>query len=862
MNILTKYTKAALIKNKTRTIVTIIGIILSVSMFTAVAEAIVSAQKFFIDYICHAIGSYHAYVPALDSSEASALTKEYSIKEYESLETIGYADIGSENVYKPYLFVASMSDGFEDMVAINLKSGRLPENPSEIILPYHLFENGNVSFLLGDTLDLQVGKRTLGGKELYQLDSFEEGERLIETTAKKYTVVGFYERFDFSIENYTAPGYTAITTGEKGIKTDVFFKFRSVYNAKARINDIFEKYHDVMSNSSLLKMHGILGSEAMRDMIWGFAFILVALIMFGSVSLIYNSFSISVSERTKQFGMLKSVGATKRQIRRTVIKEALMLCLVAVPLGLVSGCAGIGITLSLISEKFSMLLTKVFAEPVLPATQISLYISPIALMAAAFIGVVTTLISAYIPARRAVRITPLEAVRQSADIKIKRRRIKKYRLTRKLFGFEAMIAAKNFARNKKRYRAAVISMFMSIVLFITASSFCDYLTKSIKTVSRDVGYDIRVYLNNPPEKLDFLLDIKNAKESAYCSTENYDVYLQEELLDGKYSSSFTGKFVHNVRVVFVNDDSYLQLIKDNKLRNNGGAVIVNSYKSYREDGRVTAFSIVDEKKVKDSIKISLPKEIDGYYYSNFDGESFHYYEQKEDGGSQNQIKLSFDEALKEYTFDVAGFIDDKPYFVETNGIAAIYPMSKMTEGSFVDSAFYIADDYTACEQELEQAFTDRSMGYSIFNNAEENATNRALGLVINIFSYGFIVLISLIAIANVFNTITTNIYLRRSELAMTKSVGITKRGFNKMMNYECIICGVRSLIFGLPASVVSTYLIYRAANNGFDADFYLPWYSVTIAVLSVFVVIFTAMLYSMKKLSKENIVETLRNENI
>ena len=862
MNILTSYTTKTLKRNKTRTAVTIIGIVLSVAMFTAVTEAIVSAQHFFINTIEQTKGSYHACVPELDTDEMSAFVKEKPVKNYQRLDGVGYADVGSENTHKPYLYIASMSDGFEDMVAINLKSGRLPQNSQEIILPYHLYENGGVSYKVGDVLNLSVGKRQFEGFDLYQSSEFTEGESLAFTKEKTYKVVGLYRRFDYDIEMYTSPGYTAITKGEKEIiNTDVFCTFKSVYNARTNIHELFEKYPKIISNSDLLKMYGVLGSAAIMDMIGGFATILIALIMFGSVSLIYNSFSISVSERTKQFGMLKSIGATKKQIRSTVIKEALLLCLIGVPLGILSGCAGIGITLFLVSDNFSMILNKLLTDTLVSDLKISLYISPLALSIAAAIGVVTALVSAYIPARRAVRITPLEAVRQSADIKIKRsKRRKKYRLTQKLFGFEGMLAAKNFSRNKKRYRAAVMSMFMSIVLFISASSFCDYLTGAVKTISSDVGYDIRVSMMGSND-YDFLLNLESVKKSAYCENSNYDVYLPDDILEDNYKNVFTGKTVETVSILFVDNENYNKLVKENKLLQNAGAVVINQYKHYDENGKVTVFPVVNEKNLTGKVTISIPKKVDGYYYSHFNGETFCYYEDN-NSNIQDMKELTFDEAITNVSMNIAGYIDQKPYYVENNGIVAIFPVSLMPEELSVNKAFILTDDFAACEKELDTEFTQRGIGYSIYNNAEENATNRALATVINVFSYGFIILISLIAIANVFNTITTNINLRRRELAMIKSVGITKRGERKMMNYECVICGMRSLVSGLPVAVLVTFWIYLAANEGFGTDFYIPWQSIAIAVFSVFVVIFSAMLYSMKKLSKENIIETLRKENI
>ena len=123
-------------------------------------------------------------------------------------------------------------------------------------------------------------------------------------------------------------------------------------------------------------------------------------------------------------------------------------------------------------------------------------------------------------------------------------------------------------------------------------------------------------------------------------------------------------------------------------------------------------------------------------------------------------------------------------------------------------------------------------------------------------------LISLIAAANVFNTITTNINLRRREFAMLKSVGMTAKGMNKMMNFECIMYGTKALIYGLPVSAGVTFLIYRAINEGIDTDFFIPWRAVIIAVLSVFIVVFSTMMYSMSKIKKDNPIDALKNENI
>ena len=174
-----------------------------------------------------------------------------------------------------------------------------------------------------------------------------------------------------------------------------------------------------------------------------------------------------------------------------------------------------------------------------------------------------------------------------------------------------------------------------------------------------------------------------------------------------------------------------------------------------------------------------------------------------------------------------------------------------------------ADDYRAAADAVWEAADEMNLPERKIQNAAENtAVMRALMTVVDVFSYGFIVLISLIALANVFNTISTNIALRRREFAMLRSIGMTHRGFRRMMNYECILYGLKGLIFGVPVACGVTYLIFRALSGGVVLHFYIPWYSIAIAVGSVFAVVFATMLYAMRKVSRGSTIEAIRCENI
>lgn len=358
MNVFHRFTRQSLRKNRSRTWVTIVGIVLSVAMFTAVTEGAYSGVRYLVRTTEYTVGRFHGCYQNLTEQQATQLSRdEKEITEMSAWQTVGWGNIGSQNEYKPYLRVMSMDPDLPDLLSIRLTQGRLPEKAGELLLPEHLWSNGSVRYALGDTMELELGHRTLGGEELTADDPYTKGETLTDTTPHTYTVVGFYQRLDMTTEPFSCPGYTALTCQEQGYQTDEFFRVAHPSRFYSYMEGNAEKYPGLAwySNSTLLNYYGATTFFSVNRMIYSFAVILLLMISFGSVSLIYNSFSISVAERTRQFGILKSVGATKKQIRGSVLYEALVLCAVGIPLGLLVGCLGIGVTLYCLRGSFGFL---------------------------------------------------------------------------------------------------------------------------------------------------------------------------------------------------------------------------------------------------------------------------------------------------------------------------------------------------------------------------------------------------------------------------------------------------------------------------------------------------------------------------
>lgn len=900
MNVFNKVTLQSLKKNKARTIVTIIGIILSAAMICAVTSFASSFMNYAKENTIYSDGNWHGYERDTDFQTYKDIWNTGKVEEAVYLQQLGYAYAdGCENEFKPYIYVLGAGKDVEEVLPIHITSGKYPTSSTEILLPEHLYTNGGVKYNLGDTITLELGQRMLDGYPMSQ-DSpcyiYEQGKEVFNgevldvKETRTYKVVGFYERLSWRIEDFNSPGYTALTLSDKetptSYKYDVYFRME---NPKDTFDFMKEMKLTGDYNSDLLMYSGTFAVNAFTTMLYSLAAIVIGLIMFGSVALIYNAFSISVSERTKQFGLLSSIGATKKQLKRMVFFEALSVSAIGIPIGVIAGVGGIGVTLMLLGDKFKSMGFGV---------DMKLSVSPAAIIIAVVVALITVLISAWIPSKRATKVSAVEAIRQNMDVK-NTKPVKTSKLTYKLFGLPGMLANKHYKRNKKKYRTTVLSLFMSIVLFVSAFAFTDYLMETVGVGFGSVGYDLSMYASGnefdkitPEELLNRMKAAKSVTGGAYSQeryvyTEISTKYLTDEGAEFLSRNKVQGedKSVRNAYsyIAFVDDATFRALLKENGLNEqqymdpeNPLAVAVDGttmFNLYTQKYETTNFLKDDEF----SLVIQKEKDIPGYYCSgeitDETGKTVVRYTKDPESNVEGEeyILYTLEEGYLYTTLNIGDVIYEKPFFVrDSSGMRFIYPIS-LAEQVFEDfdainkSYYYMltsdnhAESYTAVQSILnDNGFNAKNLQ----NIAEQEESERNIVTIIRVFSYGFIVLISLIAAANVFNTISTNISLRRREFAMLKSVGMAQKDFNKMMNFECLLYGSKALLLGLPVSCGVTYLIYLAIMSGYEASFHLPWTAISIAVLCVFLVVGVTMMYSMSKIKKDNPIDALKNENL
>ncbi|CAM4157761.1 ABC transporter permease [Paenibacillus alkaliterrae] len=871
MNIVNKLTIRHLKQNKRRTLVTIIGVIISVAMVTAVATLGVSFMNLMQKQTIADEGEWHVFYKDVNKAQLKAVQKDEASKSVVISRDLGYALLeGSQNDNKPYLFIKEYNtQGFKQF-PIELREGRLPQAANEVVISEHIATNAKVVYEIGDVLTLDVGERFIAereGQKFYQYDSlFEESDKIFESlkykTTKSYTIVGIINRPTW--EPTWAPGYTVLSYVDESLigaddtvnATVVLKKVKSsLYSHSedfAKENKI--ELESINYNNNLLRYYGVTDNDGLRSTIFSLSAIIMAVIIVGSVSLIYNAFAISVSERSRHLGMLSSVGATNRQKKNSVFFEGAVIGLISIPIGLICGFVGIGITFWFIN---SIIQGALGVTEKLTAT-----VTPWSILVACAVSIMTIFISTYLPARKASRISAIDAIRQTTDIKLTSKKMKTSRVVRMLFGIEAEIGLKNLKRNKRRYQATVFSLVISIVLFLAVSFFTGNLKKSLELSLKGVNYDIQVTIGNENSEDDKQLihsiaAIEDVTEYTVMNEMNVNAWIDETSIAAELQSMVeqdksmleNGKFPYIIRIHALDEISlqayaqkvgtdYEQLVDPE----NPAAIVIDTIPYQDQEAR----KYIETK----AIYAEIGQSIDLYH------------ENWETGKVTDLNKV-----------EITALTDQFPMGVHPAGLGNLNivtsgqvmeqlidnQIENKIDAGFRSMLFLKSSDPMTTQQEIEQM---KESNINIYNVYQSRQQEEQMIMIMSVFTYGFILLITAISVANIFNTISTSVLLRKREFAMLKSVGMTPKGFNKMINYESVFYGIKSLLYGLPISIVVMVLIHSALMNSFSYKFVLPWKSLLFVIAAVFLIVSSAMLYSSVKVKKDNIIDALKQESI
>ena len=893
MKVLNKFTIKNLKLNKSRTVVTIIGIMLSCALIMVVAGMAASAQQTMVNAQINVSGDYDLVVKdanrkILDNAEANRNVKAVYIKQKLGCAYLPQAKFSS----KPYINVVALNEkAYTDCFNVTLKEGRLPQNGNELVLSQSVIENSKADYKIGDTVALDLGKIVYASDYEIPLDDtdyFNDGnglEKLVDTHKKTYTIVGIFNNIassDAAADSFSGSSSAFTLAEENADINDLFISFTSdgekdyittsgeILNLTGddfeSLKNDFEVYFEngdfdeAGINKDLLRYKGFALSDQYMGLLFSLATIIITIIIIASIFVIRNSFAISITEKTKLYGMLASVGATSKQIRHNVLFEGYVLGIIGIPAGLLLGTGVIYLLVVILNALLGSMLNGISFAFALPW-----WVAAVSAVLSAVIILLSTLSSAF----RASRIAPITAIRSNNDIKTnKKKSYKSPKFIKKLFGVGGEIAYKNLKRSKKKYRTTVISIIVTVAMFISISTFIEYGMKITGDHFKDIPYNITVHAYNK------------------LSYDEYENIYKRIIADTDINSSIKACENYYGNIVGLTD-YYTEDAKAAELQGGDLAYVFGvDNKSFKEYVTALGYNYDD---VKDKALIT-----NDFKYYNSDNILI---KGKEFDLPMNTVVKLYPNGNPSYTEDdIKEIQKTDPDFVynpddyksvdlviydtinkEVPGSIVSSIMSTLNEGSVLVSEDYFKklfaedNDYTTRVVVIDSADPANTVEYinnldienlDVFNVNEQKEQMNAVVLIIAIFAYGFIIVISLIGITNVFNTINTNMRLRSKEFAMLKSIGMTKKEFNRMIRLESLLYGLKSLLIGVPLGLLGGYAIFKATGNTIMLDYSFPTMAVLISIVFVFFVVWLIMRISISKVNKQNIIETIRNDNI
>lgn len=869
MKILNKVSLKNLKLNRKRTVSTVIGIILSTALICAACTLATSFQATLLQNAINETGYYHLSLENLIQNDIQTLQNNRDVKEIFSVLQEGYGILkNGTNKDKPYLKLCSMNEDTFQKLNFKLEEGRFAQTNEEIVISRHIETNGEVKYNIGDTITIEVGKReSLDGYELHPGNPYdvEVGEHSVNPQKRTFKVVGIMKRPNTSFENYSDVGYSVITTGDTSTpngKLEGYIALKEPKEYETSIPQILGvssmriveenstpmKYDVSAINHELLRWEVFAFSDTTLTMLYSVIAVVVIIILFTSVFCIRNSFAISTTEKIKMYGMLSSIGATKKQIKKSVIFEALVLGVIGIPLGILSGILAVWVLLQIVNYLLGPGAILAYTDGIL------FKVSIIPIILSIVLGFLTVYLSAMSSAKKASKVSPIEQLRNTKDIKISSKTLKTPKIISRVFKIGGVLAYKNLKRSKKKYRTTVISLAVSISIFIAMNAFLHNALDMAGNYYEDYDYNINVSAQSPhvlsEEELNQIMSVGNIKESHI-------------LYDSQRSS---------INILDLNKVDYQEeLFVEVKMDSKTGAAILDNNGEVIPTGR--KYMLLEVLALDSKSFAQYAKKI-GSSYEKVKGtgilcDTYSYY-QDEVGNTVEQRVYNYKKGenivgeynQKEVSIPISEVSKIKPYGYENYSYHGGYLVVEYgVHPEFDFEPKFVTIDAENSEQ-VTKEIENLKLDINVRNMEEEVAGERSMIIVINIFLYGFITVISLIGVTNIFNTITSNMELRQKEFAMLKSIGMTKKEFNRMINLETVFYGTKSLIYGIALGILATFALYKSFAVKVDSGMYIPVNAIIISVILVFILVFLIMRYSLGKINKQNTIETIRNENV
>ena len=808
MKTLIKLTFANFKENKKRTLATVTSLILTSFLLFSVSIAFSTYEQYEIDDALSTRGSHHVtfeYVEDFPTSysllsEDSQISSFFTLQEIDRLTFEG-AYFGSDIIMPVRAFENDFSP------YITLVNGAYPKNDEELII------SSEVSRLA----HLQVNDKV-----------------------STYTVCGIFEKStlsdDFEYKTYIPISYTKSPIEKDNDRSFFYVTYESTSEIYPKIYSTAEqlktKYYN--PNATLLNAYGQTPNENLQKKNRLYLAVILYVLSLFCILIIYNSFSISFQERKKEYGILRSIGASKRQIISLVAFEILFLGLLSIPLSFLLSIEIVSLGLNIIGK-----LLKV---------TIPLCIYPTHIVISIFFIIFTLAISSLTPARKASKISPIDAVRRQREYEFKKSK-ESYPIIKKIFNVEGEIAYKNMKRNGKKFNSSVASLAVSIFLFVLVSTFVNFITPSSN--ESDYPVDISLQIESPdPIKLKSTIDELASLPSIDHITTYKTTNLYFQSAERKEDFAATG---YDISLYGLDRHSYdeykdkLGLVEDTP-------ILYNVYTVYEEKTKRTTQNEAFDKFV--NIDLCERYKQDACYYT-FD--HLHTTTKNYQNILDNPtILLSVDEydrLIDEYiAFHIEEEYDTHENFLKYN---------KNTVQIAIESEKYAALD--AEMTDFLNRHTDMNIYYT--NYALEEHETRMKVLSLEFVIYSFLAIFATIGITGILNSLNTNLSLRTSEFSVLRSIGLSMRGLHKIVLFENIFLIGKTLAIGLPASLILVLILRMISSIQTDPHVTpniipFPWSYIALSILGAVLVVLCVTHFSIKKIEKYNIIDSVRDESI
>lgn len=862
MNIISKLTIRHLLENKKRTIVTILGIMASTALITAILVGIFSFFRFFGTINRLTDGDVHAVYDKLAWEDITALKNDSRIKYAGAVRTdptitgvrmltdkemrfrVGNIFTGSADIYR--------------QLVVSEYEGKLPETSNEVAVEEAFLKDNGLDLHVGDSITFELGNRyeiEPDGTLVYYGGSYrsEEQFQVLSTETCTITAIlhGNRPTGDFDILRGMDFGTPVGADDEGNPYLDCRITLKKADSTSAvQIRQIAEDHglHIGDLNTefliSVFATKGMGGSYIQLFTLMGIALLIVVAT---SVVLIYNAFGMSLTEKIKYLGMLASVGATKAQKRSSIYFEGLVLGAIGIPLGILAGIGGAAVTLDVLGRK--MLESDMIGGAEGLRGSVPVIVNPYVVLAIVIISAITIFISALVPATKASKTMPLDALRQTNVFKMKARKLKVNPLVRKIFGYEGELAYKNIKRNGFKGTVIVFSMAISIIMFLTIDFFDNTF---MKLNQYEIDLPCNIYVScaldekdRLKEELEALPEVEKAVSADYVTFlfKDHDnksdfvpannSFLNKDYLTKDYKSLFDS--LDGVMVVLVDDADFDKLLEENGLSADEyhgkelKGVILDSYLHTENAKPVFNESIIGQKIFYDDPNNPPAVEVGGIV------------KYKKDSYVCNLVPKN----TVDVYVPVSMYYEKAQEHIDREALS--YTFGVFTTGNEEGLVSKIRDityygGYSNCVvQDLSQAI--KAMD--------------TVSLMLNTVMYGFTILLTLIAIANIVNTISTAVHMRRQEFAMFRSVGMEERVIKKMLLLETILYGLRALIIGMPISILLSFLMFNTIETKVFA-FELNYSMYMMMIFAVFIIIGLSMLLSASRIRNDSIIEALK----